>query len=460
MDTYLREFAQSLRLDPNETRAIVAEVRGNLEDLIAHLRAHGYPPEDAEEEAIRRFDDAGGLAHALHRAHRGAPTPLRVVGVLVGAAGLSALLLTLAFVQTIAAAAFQRTGVLDIRIPNPMRPGFGQGLIVLLTNLTPIIVPGLIAVASLWVAVVTLRGRRRRRWRGIGVGAAIVALLDGVLFLLVAATFPHGTTPTDAVPALVPNARALFAAGLTGQPPPGQPQRPVAVDRVLVDTTATYVQYHIPDVPHDGRPLPALFDDHGRAYTGGADSSSYRPIDQLMPWRPPEPHLDQFAPLHPDAHAAVLRFSMGAQVVETVRVPVNLGALRLAGRVSHPNVTATSRVCTVAITMVTRGVSVSQLTYTLTPSPAVARLGQLFEFADVALMDSQKRRLDTVGLGTWGTGRRCTSRRCIWTTSGYPFVSARPGTHLTLTLSTLEIDRPQARTRSIPGTWRLSFVMP
>ncbi len=460
MDTYLREFAHSLRLDPDETRAIVAEVRGNLEDLIAHLRAQGYSSEDAEEEAIRRFDDAGGLARALHRAHRGAPVPLRVVGVVVGLAGLSALLLTLSFVQTIAAATFHRTGVLDIHLPSPTQPGFGGGVMVLLSNLTPIIVPGLIAAASLWVSIVTVRGHRRRRWHRVGVGATIVALLDSALFLLVAATFPHGTTRTDALPALVPNGRALVVAGLTGQPAPGQPRRPVTVDRVLADTTATYVQYDIPDVPHDGRPLVALFDDRDRAYTSGADSSSYRPIDQLMPWRPPEAHLAQFAPLHPDARAAVLRFSVDGQVIETVRVPMNLGALRLASRVIHPNVTTTSRAVTVAVTAVTRGVVVSHLTYTITPPPALARLGQLFEFADVALTDPQGRRLDTVGVGTWGTGRWCVSQRCIWTTTGYPFVSARPGTHLTLTLATLEIDKPQAQTRLVPGMWRLSFVMP
>jgi len=460
MDTYLREFAQSLRLDPDETRAIVADVRENLEDVAAGLRAHGYTPEDAEEEAIRRFDDAGGLDCALHRAHRGAPIPLRMVGVVIGAAGLSALLLTLAFVQTIAAATFHRTGVLDIHIPNPTRPGFGGGLMVLLANLTPIIVPGLIAVASLWVAVVTMRGRRRRRWWRVGVGAAVVAILDGALFLLVAATFPHGTTRTDALPALVPNAHALVAVGLTGQPAPGQPRRPVTVDRVLADTTATYVQYDIPDVPHDGRPLVALFDDRDRAYTSGADSNSYRPIDQLMPWRPPEAHLAQFAPLRPDARAAVLRFLVDGQVVETVRTPMNLAALRLAGQVDYPNVTATSRAIAVAVTAVTRGVVVSHLTYTVTPPPALARLGQLFEFADVALTDPQGQRLDTVGVETWGTGRWCVPRRCTWTTAGYPFVSARPGTRLTLTLATLEIDKPQAPTRLVSGIWRLSFVMP
>jgi len=42
----------------------------------------------------------------------------------------------------------------------------------------------------------------------------------------------------------IPNEQAVIAAGLSGAPGPGQPTRPFAVDRVLVDGAATYVQYH------------------------------------------------------------------------------------------------------------------------------------------------------------------------------------------------------------------------
>jgi len=40
---------------------------------------------------------------------------------------------------------------------------------------------------------------------------------------------------------------------------------------------------------------------------------------------------------------------MDGQVIETIRAPMNLGALRFAGRVVHPNVTATSRDAAVAV---------------------------------------------------------------------------------------------------------------
>ncbi len=462
MDTYLREFARSLRLDPDEARAIVAEVRGNLEDLVAHLRAQGYGPEDAEEEAIRRFDDAGGLARALRRAHRQAPIPLRAVALLVGAAGLAALALTLNFIQTVLAASIHRARILILTLPTPGQPGFAQSLETLLFNLSPIVVPGLIGVASLWLALVVLRGHRRRRWRRIGVSMATLAALDGVLLLLVAATIPHGAAPTDALPALVPNAQALVAAGLTGRPAPKEPGWPVAVDRVLVDTTATYVQYHISDVPHDGRPTVALFDDAGHAYPGGSGSSGYRPIDQLLPWRSPEQHLDQFPPLRPSAHAAVLRFSVDSRVVETVRVPLALSALRSAGRTSHPGVTANALGFRATLVEVTHGVAVSHLSYTFDPRPGLVRLGQGLSPEVTAVTAKHGQRLDQQVIGTWNT--ECLPwtrpRSCTWTTTGLPFASVPSGAHLTLTITTLDINGPRGQDRLIHGVWRLPFVMP
>ncbi len=462
MDTYLREFAQSLRLDPDETRAIVAEVRGNLEDLVAHLRVQGYGAEEAEEEAIRRFDDAGGLARALRRAHRRAPLPLRAVALLVGAAGLAALALTLEVIQTALAASAHQARLLILALPTPGQPRFVPSLEVLLINVLPIVAPGLIGVASLWLAVVVLRGHRRRRWRRIGAGAATLATLDGGLLLLVAATIPHGAASTDALPALVPNAQALVAASLTGRPAPGQPGQPVAVDRVLVDTTATYVQYHIPDMPHEGRPTVALFDDAGHSYQGGSGSSGYRPIDQLLPWRPPEQHLDQFAPLRPEAHAAVLRFSLDGRVVETVRVPLALGALRLAGRTRHPGVTTSARGFRATLVEVTRGVAVSHLTYTFDPRPGLVRVGQGVSSEEVAVTDTHGQRLDQQVIGTWTTA--CVPwtrpRSCTWTTTGLPFASAPSGAHLTLTMTTLDINGPRGQDRLVHGVWRLPFVMP
>ncbi len=77
-EAYLNALERGLRLAPEETCAIVAEVRGNLEDLAAHLRAQGYAADDAAAEAVRRFDDAGRLARSIRRARRDPPWPPRL----------------------------------------------------------------------------------------------------------------------------------------------------------------------------------------------------------------------------------------------------------------------------------------------------------------------------------------------------------------------------------------------
>ncbi|MCA1597500.1 MAG: permease prefix domain 1-containing protein, partial [Chloroflexi bacterium] len=98
MDTYqmyLRTLQQGLKLDPEETRTVMAEVRGNLDDLAAHLRAQGYAADDAAVEAVRRFDDARGLARDIRRARRGAPLPLQFLALLLGAVGVGGLVIAL-----------------------------------------------------------------------------------------------------------------------------------------------------------------------------------------------------------------------------------------------------------------------------------------------------------------------------------------------------------------------------
>jgi len=81
MEAYLEALGRGLRLAPEETRAIVAEVRGNLDDLAAHLRARGRAAEVAEREAVHQYGDADHLARAILRARRGVPWPLQALAV-------------------------------------------------------------------------------------------------------------------------------------------------------------------------------------------------------------------------------------------------------------------------------------------------------------------------------------------------------------------------------------------
>lgn len=145
-----------------------------------------------------------------------------------------------------------------------------------------------------------------------------------LLLLLVLVAMAAGTTllvhPTATAVPLdphIPNAHALSDAGLGGAPDPSQPTRPIAVDRVLLDGAATYVQYHIagPHAP-SGDPVPTLTDDQGVRVTGDTLSSVSSLTDWPLPvplpawllWHPPTIQRGYIilAPLPPTARAAVL----------------------------------------------------------------------------------------------------------------------------------------------------------
>src|SRR5438874_4434206 len=106
-------------------------------------------------------------------------------------------------------------------------------------------------------------------------------LLGGSLALGGMALLARPTQPALLLDPHIPNERALIDLGLSGTPGPGQPTRPVTVDRVLVDRAATYVQYHLtgPGGPQ-GDPLPTLADDqgvmvNGDEYSGFTSSSGW-----------------------------------------------------------------------------------------------------------------------------------------------------------------------------------------
>jgi len=185
------------------------------------------------------------------------------------------------------------------------------------------------SVTSLWVARAVIGGRwtRRRGRRVVAVGVAFA--LDAILILplhtILAPGAPH---PAYGKTAPVLDDARFIEDGTIGQPASNQPSRPVAVDRVLADGAATYVQYHIADVPHDGQPTPALVDDRGDLYAVDVVPAVVMTpeefVRQMMPWRAPVQELATFPPLRPGVRSVALRFTDRlSRVVQTVRVPLN-----------------------------------------------------------------------------------------------------------------------------------------
>lgn len=305
-----------------------------------------------------------------------------------------------------------------------------------------------------------LSQHKPRRFVG-GAGLALflaVALAAGVGLARRAVVEP--TAPLD--PNL-PNEQSLIAAGLAGTPGRDQPTRPVAVDRVLVDGAATYVQYHLtaPGALEKGL-YPTISDDRGATIgangLGGYWSSSQAPLGWMIPfalpawvpWRPPRPPTVWHGyyviqpPLPATARIAVVQF--GGQdlggVVETVRVPLDLRALALR-RIVHPG----TRVRASGLTLTLRDLAVAHLTYTLPPDIPIDR-------AHVHLVDGTGRIVPTTPFepdctdGTWGTNGGVCAASVV-------FPPQRSGVRLTLSITALPVGKRLER-----GPWRLSFVVP
>ena len=187
-EAYLNALARGLRLAPQETRAIVAEVRGNLDDLAAHLRAAGSADEDAAREAVRRYGDAGRLARSIHRARRGVPWPLRALaaplalGALGGAwFGADALATAIVSVSrhtdslVVDYGLMRRLARAVFRDPIPAANVLGA-----LVMLAPGAIVLLVAALALWLAGAALMRRISMRVRGmVIILAALVAAAAG-----------------------------------------------------------------------------------------------------------------------------------------------------------------------------------------------------------------------------------------------------------------------------------------
>jgi len=321
-----------------------------------------------------------------------------------------------------------------------------------------------------------------------------------LLFLLVAAAAalallvrPAAVAPLDPH---IPHEQALLDAGFAGVPGPDQPHAPVAVDRVLVDGAAAYVQYHMA-VPV-GAPLypipalPALADDRGVPVpVWGGDRFSASDVSSAAGWTLPVA-LPAWVPWHPTAvrrfyavlpplpapaRAAILRFDFAAgprgdPPVETILVPLDPRAAALRRR-AHPGTTARAA----GVTLTLREVGVTHLTYTYTYAHHYLVLPHMvlptpgrdpFTPLRAALRDAAGRAVPAVARPTiCAAGARVL--RCATT---IVFPPQPPGARLTLTIGAVQLDpfgilearpgSPKARIvpRPTRGPWRLPVVIP
>ncbi len=308
--------------------------------------------------------------------------------------------------------------------------------------------------------------RRFQRRRAPLLGAGLLLLLVAVAIRVALLTPPAvAAVPLD--PNL-PNEQGLIAAGLSGTPGRGQPTGPIAVDRVLVDGAATYVQYHTAaPAGSQGDPLPTLSDDRGvpiagDVHSGVTFSSGWAiplPLPSWLPWHPQTVRhgVVVLPPLPPTARAAVLRFGgagtpSGPGGGETVRVPLDLRPLARR-HVAHPGTTARAA----GLTLTVRELAFSHLSYTYVPPPgAPSGFGGP---SSAVLADAAGRPVPAVMLDSecasnsiGQPGMRCDARLV--------FPPQHAGAHLTLTISAFWIYGARGGQRLLRGPWRLPFVVP
>jgi len=266
----------------------------------------------------------------------------------------------------------------------------------------------------------------------------------------------------------IPNEQALIARGLSGMPSPGQPTTPIAVDRVVTDGAATYVQFHTAPTRAAGSPvLPSLFprlsDDTGTPVNDNAELRVSPPTLALLvpfplpswfPWRPLVVTRGVFTlgPLPPTARTAVLRFPTAGPLAatgETVRGALNLAALRRVRAYTGPLVQRAGLQLRVAAARDTGLVVGYGLPDDLT---------SLVSLQGVTLRDARGRTVPLTGQsdacasgGIPDVGLAC---RQAWT---YPLQPR--GTRLTLTIQSFTSDTHPAGPMG-PGPWRLPVVIP
>ena len=463
MEEYLYALERALRLGRERTRAIVTEVRGAIEDAIAHLQSQGLLREDAERLALGHFGSASSLARALRRSHGRAPVPLRIVAVVLALVGIGGLALLGSMAQTLVWLVTHNASVdpaLDILLHvRGSFPDLGGWLVLL--------IPALIILAcasgSLLLASVVLRGGRPR-WRSIGTALGLVAVLDvgGCLLLWPQLSPRH---PTPFADWTLPGLQRLRVAGLVSYPDARQPARPVRVDYMAVDSGGTYVAYTIPDPLHSGTDWDLqLFDEHGKEYYGVvAGGSGTGTLEQLMPWRSAFHAYTRFQGLPPTARTAVIRFTtFGSDVLtneamrvaretETVRVALHLQGLTRI-RIVHLRGTSTVHGITLSVGTLRNGPTDASLTYHIA---APARL-PVSGAGPSTLAGSDGRPIALTGLSGQCMEELDRSVRC---TSEASFAPQPRGSRVVLTIPSIMVYWPP-RTARLAGPWRLALTMP
>jgi hypothetical protein len=393
-----------------------------------------------------------------------APLPLQVVAVVLALTGIAELALAIHGLGAALAATMHVTDIPVITLPRHMQSPVARTLAGLLDFLLPI-APGMTlligAVVSMGAACIVWRGRRQR-WRYVGAGLALVAAFNIAIMLPLLTTVSMRIGPSDLTLPPLPRAQRPLSVAAS-RPGPGAPTRPVTVERVLTDETATYVEYRIPDEPRDGQPEPVLVDDHGRRYAVNElpfVSFTFREfLNQLMPWRAPVREQAIFPPLPSGAHFATVRFrDVGfGTVLETVHIPLSpRGEVR-----SSPVILAKAHGILLRVT-VARGMFQGRLDVTaevargLAPRRGLSNLTFNGRFIDAHAQPVTPLQFDSTCQATAAPNGH---RHCkMWLT----FKRPRPGARLKLEIHNVVLYDQYDHDHSYPITWSSHswFVMP
>lgn len=413
----------------------------------AQVRYHNGPH---DETVTRPSSHAQAVPQIRLFVPRRAPIPLQGIALLLGVIGLAGVVLAVMIVDTSIAVIRNQTdlvvrqNVVDIAL-NAFKPL--PGVVILMG-----------AIISLAVAAIVL-GSRRSQWWVIGVGVAAVTAFD---FMLVVPLFtglgPAPFRPAYSTPAPALSMNQFVKNGAVGRPVRGQPVRPVTIDRVLAAQSATYVQYHIPDIARDGQPTPLIVDDRGRSYNVNVGPNIVTTprefARQLMPWHTAVQEVAVFPPLQAGVRQVTLYFQDNRpRVVQTVRVLLNR---------SLPPIHAQTRVVQLSGITLTIGLipgaAVTRLTFSaIIQHPTIPARNVTHVVPSGPFATTQGHPLFPLNWdATCQPGAAGTVHCETWAT----FSSSPSGTRLIVAAPGLTLYDQYDMRRTISAPYRVSFVAP